>query len=145
MIVKCVDKIATYVHVHSIICHTIMHCPIHSTVPLPTISVSRDPDASTVILHHGDNLTLTCSIQLDPNPAVDSDVMVTGRLQGAGSSSTTVTMSEGVYRIMLDIPSLRATFSDTYTCTATVEPGSGVMHVQSSESRSDSLSISVGM
>ena len=125
-------------------CHTIVHCRIHSTVPLPTISVSRDPDASTT-LRHGDSLTLTCSIQLDPNPAVDSDVMVTGRLQGrAGGNSTIVTPSDGVYKIMLYIPSLRATSSDTYTCTATVEPGSGVMHVQQIESHSDSLNISAG-
>ena len=106
--------------------------------------MNRDPGVS-VILRHGDTLTLTCSIQLDPNPAVDSNVVVTGRLQGrAGGSSTIVTTSDGVYRNVLYIPSLRATFSDTYTCTVTVKPGSGVIYVQSSESHSDSLSISVG-
>ena len=105
--------------------------------------MSRDPDAS-VIIRHGDPLTLTCSIQLDPNPAVDSDVVVTGRLQGrVGGNSTIVTTSDGVYKIMLYIPSLRATFSDTYTCTATVEPGSGVMYVHRSESH-HSLNITVG-
>ena len=115
-----------------------------SIVPPPSLSVSRVPDAS-VILRHGDPLTLTCSIQLDPNPAVDSDVVVTGKLQGPeGSNSTTVMATAGEYKvIMLYIPSLRATFSDTYTCTATVEPGAGVMYVQSSES-SLSLNITVG-
>ena len=105
--------------------------------------MNRDPGVS-VILRHGDPLTLTCSIQLDPNPAVDSDVMLTGRLQGrAGGSSTIVTTSDGVYKIMLYIPSLRATPSDTYTCTATVKPGSGVMYIQHSESHY-SLNITVG-
>ncbi len=120
-----------------------MWCLIYSTVPLPRNSVSREPDAS-VRLRHGDNLTLTCTIQLDPNPAVDSDVVVTGRLQGAGRNSTIVTSSDGVYKVMLHIPSLRATSSDTYTCTGTVEPGSGVMYVQRSESHY-SLNITVGM
>ena len=112
-------------------------------VPPPTLSVSRDPDAS-VTLRHGDPLTLTCSIQLDPNPAVDSNVVVTGQLEGKeGSDSTAVMATAGEYKILLYIPSLRAAFSDVYTCTATVEPGSGVMYVQSSES-SHSLNITVG-
>ena len=106
--------------------------------------MSREPDAS-VILRHGDNLTLTCTIQLDPNPAVDSDVVVTGRLQGqAGRNDTIVTTSHGVYKVMLYIPSLRATSSDTYTCTGTVEPGSAMMYLQRSESHY-SLNITVGM
>ena len=102
----------------------------------------RDPDAS-VTLRHGDPLTLTCTIQLDP--AVDSDVVVTGNLQGqAGRNSTIVTSSDGVYKIILYIHSLRATSSDTYTCSATVTPDLGVMYVQRSELNSDSLDITVG-
>ena len=113
-----------------------------STVPPPTLALSSDPDA-TVTLHHGDPLILTCSSQLDET--VDSDVMVTLRLQGrAGGSSTIVTPSDGLNKIILYIPSLRATPSDTYTCTATVEPGSGVMYVQRSELH-NSLNITVGM
>ena len=104
--------------------------------------MSREPDAS-VILRHGDNLTLTCSIQPDLSPAVDSDVKVTGSLHGAGRNSTTVTTSDGVYTIMLYIPSLVATPSDSYTCTATVEPDSGVQYIQRSESHY-SLNIAVG-
>ena len=105
--------------------------------------MSREPDAS-VLLRHGDNLTLTCTIRPDPNPAVDSDVVVTGRLQGAGRNSTIVATSDGVYKVMLHIPSLRATSSDTYTCIGTVEPGSGMMYLQRSESHY-SLNITVGM
>ena len=113
------------------------------TVPPPTLALSRDPDA-TVTLHHGDPLilTLTCTIQLDET--VDSDVVVTGRLQGPrGRDSSIVSPLDEVF-IWLYITSLRATPSDTYTCTATVEPGSGVMYVQRSESQ-DSLNITVGM
>ena len=104
--------------------------------------MSRDPDASTT-LRHGDSLSLTCTIQLEE--AVDSDVVVTGRLQGqAGRSSTVVTSSDNVYKIMLNIPSLRATPSEICTCTASVDPGPGVDFVQSSEPHTDSLNITVG-
>ena len=52
--------------------------------------------------------------------------------------------SSGVYRVTLDIPSLRATLSDTYTCTATVMPASGVENVLGSSESHSSLDISVG-
>ena len=103
--------------------------------------MSRDPDAS-VTLRHGDPLTLTCTIQLDPDPAVDIDVVVTGNLQGRAGRNSTI--ADGVYKVILYIPSLRATASDTYTCSATVEPDSGVMYVQPSDLTSTSLNITVG-
>ena len=106
--------------------------------------MSRDPDASTTV-RHGDDLTLTCTIQLDQ--AVDSDmmVMVMGTLQGPMErNSTIVSTSNRGYKIILYIPSLLATPSDTYTCTATVEPGSGAMYLQRSESHYN-LNITVGM
>ena len=127
-----------------------MHLPNYvnvahtSIVPPPTLSVSRDPDAS-VTLRHGNPLTLTYTIQLDPDPAVDNDVEVTGNLQGrAGRNSTIVMISDGVYKITLYIASLRATASDTYTCSATVGPDSGVVYVQHSDLTSASLDITVG-
>ena len=105
--------------------------------------MSRDPDAS-VTLRHGDPLTLTCTIQLDPDPAVDSDVVVTGNLQGqAGSNSAPVMTSAGEYKMTLNIASLQATFLDMYTCTSSVEPRPGVMYVERSESHY-SLNITVG-
>ena len=78
---------------------------------------------------------------------VDSDVVVTGNLSGPGGKNTTIMPvmdSVGVYRIMLDIPSLLATLSDTYTCTATVMPGPGVVNVMSSSESHSSLNITVG-
>ena len=127
------------------------------TVPPPTLTVSRDPDANTT-LRNGDDLTLTCTIQLDE--AVDSDVVVTGILWGpTGRSSTIVktldspvqsspvessSVQPKVYQIVLYIPSLLATSSETCTCTASVDPGSGLDFVQSSESRTDSIDITVG-
>ena len=122
------------------------------TVPPPTLTVSRDPDANTT-LRDGDDLTLTCTIQLDD--AVDSDVVVTGILQGpTGRNSTIVKTLDSpvqsspveskVYQIVLYIPSLRATSSETCTCTASVDPGTGVDSVQSSESHTDSIDITVG-
>ena len=113
-------------------------------VPPPTLVMSRDPDA-TVTLHNGDPLTLTCAIQLDP-AVVDSDVVVTGNLGGLGGRSTRMPVmdSAGVYRITLDIPSLWATLSDTYTCTATVMPAPGVENVLGSSESHSSLDITVG-
>ena len=106
--------------------------------------MSRDPN-DTVTLHNGDPLTLTCAIQLDP-AVVDSDVVVTGSLGGPGGRSTTMPVmdSAGMYRVMLDIPSLRATLSDTYTCTATVMPASGGDNVLGSSESHSSLDITVG-
>ena len=113
-------------------------------VPPPTLAMSRDPNA-TVTLRNGDPLTLTCTIQLDP-AVVDSDVVVTGSLGGSGGRSTRMPVmdSAGVYRITLDIPSLRATLSDTYTCTATVMPAPGVPNVLGSSESHSSLDITVG-
>ena len=112
-----------------------------SIVPPPTLAVSRDPDA-TVTLYLGDPLTLTCTIQLDP-AVVDSGVVVTGRLGGPGGNSTTMIASAGVYRIILDVPTLQATSSVTYACTVTVEPSSRSIYVNGSESQS-SIDITVG-
>ena len=110
-----------------------------SIVPPPTLALS--PDAS-VTLYHGDPLTVTCMIRLDP-AVVDSAVLVTGQLGGPGGNSTTMLASAGVYRLTLYIHSLRATSSGTYTCTVTVKPGSRSMYVNGSESQS-SIDIAVG-
>ena len=114
------------------------------TVPPPTLAMSRDPD-DTVTFRNGDPLTLTCAIQQDP-AVIDSDVVVTGSLGGPGGRSTGMPVmdSAGVYRITLDIPSLRATLSDTYTCTATVIPASGFENVLGSSESHSSLDITVG-
>ena len=117
--------------------HYVAHISI---VPPPTLAMSRDPDA-TVSLRNGDPLILTCTITLDP-AVVDSDVVVTGRLGGSGGSTTTMIASAGMYTIRLDIPSLRATSSDTYTCTVTVMPDPSSLYVNGSESQS-SLDITV--
>ena len=106
--------------------------------------MSRVPDA-TVTLHNGDPLTLTCTIQLH-QAVIDSDVIVTRDLGGPGGRRTTMPVmdSAGVYRITLDIPSLLATLSDTYTCTATVRPNPGVVNVVGSRESRSSLDITVG-
>ena len=97
------------------------------TVPIPSLNVTRDPD-TTVNLRHGDNVTLTCTIQLDP--AVDSDIIVTGELSGPGGTANGVVLiSTGIYQIVLSILSLQATMSDTYTCSTTISPRSDVMNI----------------
>ena len=118
---------------------------IHS-VPTPVLVMSRDPDAS-VTLRHGDNLTLTCTIQLDLT--VDSDVSVIGELRGAQLQvrfDNVMMLSEGVYQFTGTIPSLQATLSDTYTCNAEIEPASGAMnrYIRGSDSAQSTLDIAVG-
>ena len=114
-----------------------------STVPPPTLAITRDPDAS-VTLHQGDFLALTCTIQIDP-AVVDSGIEVNGSLSGPGGRprSTTMRFSAGMYRIILDIPSLQATPSDTYTCAVAVEPTPRSVYVQGSKSHSN-LDITMG-
>ncbi len=55
-----------------------------------------------------------------------------------------MTAIAGVYRSTLDIPSLRATLSDTYIYTATVMPAPGVANVLGSSESHSSLDITVG-
>ena len=105
--------------------------------------MTRDPDAS-VALHHGDSLSLTCIIQLDP--AVDSDVVVTGELRGSrGTTMTLAIVSNTTYQMILAISSLRATLSDVYTCAAIVSPGPAVTNVLASRPNvSTTLNVTIG-
>ena len=114
-------------------------------VPSPTLIMTREPNAR-VALHHGDPLTLTCTIQLDP--AVDSDVVVTGEISGPRGTTREVTpaaVSNRAYQMILAISSLRAAVSDTYSCTAMIRPGSAVQDVLASRPGTPStLDVSIG-
>ena len=114
-----------------------------STVPAPTLIMTRDPNAS-MALQHGDPLNLTCIIQLDP--AVDSDVVVTGELRGSrGTTMTLAIVSNTTYQMILTISSLRATLSDVYTCAAIISPGSAVQNVLASRPDvSTTLNVTIG-
>ena len=105
--------------------------------------MTRDLNAS-MALHHGDPLSLTCIIQLDP--AVDSDVVVTGELRGSRGTTRTLTMvSNTTYQMILAISSLRATLSDVYTCAAIVSPGPAVQNVLASRPDvSTALNVTIG-
>ena len=121
-----------------------MHCDdkLYSTVPIPLLTLDRDPDAS-VTLRHGDHLTLTCIIQLDP--AVDTNVTVTGTLSGPGIHdyrSTAQLVHSAVYQIRKTIASLTSAKSAVYTCNATVSPNS--RYVEASDKNCSMLNISVG-
>ena len=108
--------------------------------------MSRDPVAS-VTLRHGDTLTLTCTIQLDPED-VDTDVGVTGTLSGPGGTAmnpVSVMNSSLTYQITLELTNLQATASsDTYTCMSTASPGPSAMNLMASEQGSIMLGITVG-
>ena len=77
---------------------------------------------------------------------MDSDVIVTGELSGPGGSADNVDQTLArMFQIALEIASLQATSLDTYTCTAAISPGTGVMNVRASEQSYSTLDISVGM
>ena len=115
-------------------------------VPTPTLVLSRDPDAG-VTLRHGDTATLICTIQLESG-VVDSNVTVVGSLCGPGSTpmnSVTEMLSSLVYQITLEVTDLQATVSpDTYTCTATVNPGPLETDLTASVLGSITLDVAVG-
>ncbi len=114
-----------------------------SPVPAPGVAISRGPDSGTT-LRHGDPLTFTCNITLDP--AVDSEVAVTASWTGPGGPITAgvsdVTGS-GPYQSTLTLSSLTTSNSGDYTCTASVGPGD-LMFINESEGSDTLVGITVG-
>ncbi len=93
-----------------------------SPVPAPGVAISREPDSGTT-LRHGDSLTLTCDITLDP--AVDSEVAVTASWTGPGGPITAgvsdMTGSGLAYQSTLTLSSLTSSDAGDYNCTASVD------------------------
>ena len=112
-------------------------------VPSPSVSLSRDPESG--ILHHGDNLTLTCIIQLDGaiDTGVDVTVLWTGPL-GNISPDNLIMISDTVYESTVTFSSLETSDSGGYTCTATVGPDPSSEFITESGEGTDTLSIIVG-
>ena len=116
-------------------------------VPSPLVNLSRDPESGT--LRHGDNLTLTCTIQLDG--AIDTGVVVTVVWTGPpgdtvlSPDNTTPTMdSDTIYESTVTFSSLETSDSGGYTCTTTVSPYPSSEFITESEEGTDTLSIIVG-
>ena len=114
-------------------------------VPSPSVTLSHNPESG--ILRHGDNLTLTCTIQLDGaiDTGVDVTVLWTGPPGNISSDNPTATMDSGtVYESTVTFSSLETSDSGDYTCTATVSPDPSSEFVAESGGRTDTLSIIVG-
>ena len=94
--------------------------------------------------HVGDDIILTCIIELDS--AVDTDVMVTtfwSGPEGAPTGTTPIDQdSDGTYESTLTLTSLKTIDSGNYTCTA--EANSVDMFITASVSVSDKLMITFG-
>ena len=95
--------------------------------------------------HIGDNITLTCTIELDST--VDTAVMVTAVWNGpkGALSGTTPTDpdSDGRYKSTLTLTSLRTIDSGDYTCTA-MASSENMFVTASDEVVSDKLVITFG-
>ena len=114
-------------------------------VPPPTLAFVRVPDAD-VTLRHGDTLTLTCTIEFEPDD-VDSVVTVDGELSGPGLSSvnSVTEVSPLMYELTGEVTGLQATTTpDTYTCTVTANPGSSEMNVIASAQETITEDVIVG-
>jgi hypothetical protein len=115
-------------------------------IPAPELTIIRDPDLS-VTLRHGDPLSLTCIIQLDP--AVDIDVTVVGTLSGQGIQDSGGTVEHdrsrsGEYQIKKTIATLTASKYVYYTCNVTVSPVREVMYVEHGRRTVSQLNVTVG-
>ena len=112
-------------------------------VPSPSVILSRDPESG--ILRHGDNLTLTCTIQLDGaiDTGVDVTVLWTGPPGSISPDSPTMD-SDTVYESTVAFSSLVTSDSGDYTCTATVSPDPSSEFITESGEGTDTLNIIVG-
>ena len=114
-------------------------------VPPPILAVIRVPDTN-VTLRHGDTLTLTCTIEFEPDN-IDSVVTVDGELSGPGLASvnTVTEISPLMYELTGEVTGLQATATpDTYTCTVTANPGPLEMNLLASEQEAITVDITVG-
>ena len=106
----------------------------------PMVTVSRSPDT----VYTGDNITLTCTIVVDP--AVNTAVMVTAvwsRLEQTVTASDLTMVSNRTYKSTLTLTSLETTDSGDYTCTATVSPD-GTPFVTASNKGAHSVTVTIG-
>ena len=104
-----------------------VHISLH-TVPRPQITISGSP--TNVSFFAGILLNLTCYIQL--NPAVDTNVSVTGMWNVSGTplmNDSRITVfgtsgSDGDYQTQVQFNPLSGVDDGLFTCEAVVEPQS---------------------
>ena len=103
--------------------------------------VAQAPDRT---LYTEDDLTLTCTIQLDE--AVDTGVVVTALWLGPGgmmSDTVPSVASSTTYQSIVNITSLEMSDTGNYTCNATASPD-GTPFVTASEPTSNTTEVTVG-
>ena len=121
-----------------------VHCNCHviySPVSISSVTVAQAPVRT---LYTEDDLSLTCTIELDE--AVDTEVVVTavwlgplGALSGTAPSATSST----TYQSIVNITSLEMSDSGNYTCTAAAS-GNGTPFVTEGSGSATTTVQSVG-
>ena len=118
-----------------------------SICPVPTPSVSVLAPGGVVYANSDSSLSLTCSIQLDPNITHSVTVAVTwlqGRTQlfnGTNSVSIASTQlnSQLLYTSILTVDQINSSDSDNFTCRAMVVPTNELELVTASDVNEDTV------
>ena len=112
-----------------------------SIVSISSVMVAQSPVRT---LYTEDDLTLTCTIQLDE--AVDTGVDVTVEWIGPNrtlSGTVPSAISNTTYQSIVNITSLEMSDTGPYTCTASASPD-GTPFVTASEATSNTTQVAVG-
>ena len=118
-------------------CHLLSISP----VSISSVMIAQAPNRT---LYTEDDLTLTCTIEL--NEAVDTGVDVTvewTRPNGMLSDAVPSVASSTTYQSVVDITSLEMSDTGPYTCNATASPD-GTPFVTASEPTSNTTEVTVG-
>ena len=127
--------------------HKLCLCACFFIYPVPTPAVSILAPGGVVHANSASSLSLTCSIQLDPNITHSVTVAVTwlqGRTQlfngtDSVSISSTQPNSQLFYTSILTVDPVNSSDSDNFTCRAMVVPTSELELVTASDVNEDTV------
>ena len=122
-------------------CNSMCYLLSVSPVSISSVMIAQAPVRT---LYTEDDLTLTCTIELDE--AVDTGVVVTVEWTGPNGmlfGTVPSVASSTTYQSVVDITSLEMSDSGSYTCNAHASPN-GTPFVTASEATSNTTEVTVG-